>query len=52
MTLHTTHHPTTQTQLPSQGASDQPLMLLKQQRQHKGQQQQQKQHQHRQQQQQ
>ena len=29
----TTHHPTTQTQLPSHGASDQPLMLLKQQHQ-------------------
>ena len=32
MTLHTTHP--TQTQLPSQRASDQPLMLLKQQHQH------------------
>ena len=31
-------------QLPSQGASDQPLMLPKQQHQHEGQQQQQKQH--------
>ena len=49
MGLHTTTqpttHPTTQTQLPSKGASDQPLMLLKQQLEHKGQQQQQKQHQ-------
>ena len=36
LTLHTHHHPTPphyQTQLPSQGASDQPLMLLKQQEQ-------------------
>ena len=36
-------HHTTQTQLPSQGASNQPLMLPKQQHQHQGQQQQQKQ---------
>ena len=38
MGLPTTHHPPppppTQTQLPSQGASDQPLMLPKQQHQH------------------
>ena len=37
MTLHTTHHltpPPTQTQIPSQSASDQPLMLIKRQHQH------------------
>ena len=38
-----TPHQPTQTQLPLQGASDQPLMLPKQQNQHQGQQQQQKQ---------
>ena len=46
MGLHTTHPtpPTTQTQLPSQGASDQPLMLLKQQQQKKTKKQQQHHH--------
>ena len=47
MGLHTTHppHHPTQTQLPSQGASDRPLILPKQQHKHSGQQQQQKQRQ-------
>ena len=50
MGLHTTHPPPpTQTQLPSEGASNQPLMLPKLQHQHSGQQQQQKQRQQRQQ---
>ena len=44
MGLHT--HPT-QTQFPSQGTSDQPLMLPKRQHQYQGQQQQQKQRQQR-----
>ena len=45
MTLHTTHHPITQTQLQSKAASDQHIMLPKQQYKHQRQKQQQKQHQ-------